>query len=402
MLRIRIQGNFAAPPRDAQINLAAVNDYLTYRYTPGVHTLVTQIVKLLPGTVLEYDFRTNELKTVPYFDRKSAGHGPSSAELFDLIQQAIQRKRRRRCERPASLLSGGIDSSLVSDLLQNSIPSLETYTLSFSSSDMDESERAKAISRSIEVPNTTIPNTNYSWERLEELVYHLDDPYGDPIIIALDKIFSFIQGRHRVVVTGEGSDEIFSGYVHHRIMAALEKVPGWAGFGAAALIDHLPREILRWLFPYSARLRSSDYTEAVRRMGNHLKDRTLPSFLQIFSVFDRSTLKRPEDTSLNDWGNYENSIKGLRNWDVDHWLCDSQLFKLDKISMASSIEAREPFVDQDLVLAVDRLDPKTYIFRMREDKPALRDAVHGRLRIPRGTHFAGERALSFNLLRIQL
>jgi len=365
---------------NATMDTPAINDYLKWRYTPGSHTLVSEIVKVAPGTVLEFDFRTNRLESLPYFRLNKPDQAPSPSEVFDLIKQAVARRGVADVG-VAALLSGGIDSSIICDLLQSSVGNLETYTLSFSDESMNEAEHARAISHSIGVRNQIIPNTDYSWEQLERLAYHLDDPLGDPIIIALDKIFSFIKGQYRVIVTGEGADEIFSGYVHHRIMAVLEKAPRSMGVLGGSLMNRVPHEVLRQLFPYAARLHSNDYSEALRRVTSYTTKRTLASFLEIFSVFDESTLLHGAQTSLTNWGNYENTLEGLRAWDRQNWLCDSQLFKIDKIAMASSIEAREPFVDQDLIGAVSRL-PSSAHFNFRQDKPILRAAVKGRLRIP--------------------
>jgi asparagine synthetase B (glutamine-hydrolysing) len=97
-------------------------------------------------------------------------------------------------------------------------------------------------------------------------------------------------------------------------------------------------------------------------------------------LFDQSSLRHPEKTHA--FPDIENamSLESLRKWDLRHWLPDSQLFKLDKISMASSIEAREPFVDVDLVESISAV-PSSHHVSLWHDKPVLRNAVAGRLRL---------------------
>ena len=170
----------------------------------------------------------------------------------------------------AALLSGGVDSAVVCDFLSRSVDSLHTYTLSFPGLAIDEADEATAISRQLGIINTRIPDEAASLDTLSRLAHHLDDPYGDPIILALDRIFSFIGQKQRVLVTGEGADEIFSGYIHHRILGLLDRMPSPLLPLGSSLVPHLPVSFIRALFPYSGKLSPADASSAVRRFGGVL------------------------------------------------------------------------------------------------------------------------------------
>lgn len=364
----------------AEIDRDSVYDYLRLRYVPGQATFFEQIRKVPPGCVLEMEPGKKDLREIRHFEIKSRSEKVSEEELFHLLEQAFSRRAVADVE-VAALLSGGIDSALVCDVLERSVKSLHTYTLTFPGSSFDESARAAEISRVIGARNDLIPSVVPQLDRLGDLVYHLDDPYGDPIILALDRIFSFISGKQRVVVTGEGSDEIFSGYVHHRVMGLAEKIPGFCLTGLGRFQKLFPQKLFRLLFPYSGSLSERDYQRAWGRMAHFGGEPSLASFQSVFYLFDDADFREQGLSHLGLSRALKPTLQAVRDWDMTHWLPDSQLFKLDKIAMASSIEAREPFVDQDLVSAALSFSARQH-FSFKTDKPILRSAVHGKVRVP--------------------
>jgi asparagine synthase (glutamine-hydrolysing) len=372
--------------KNPEIDREAVHDYLRFRYVPGERTLIRQIRKLPQASVGVFDPArgTFEIQTYWSLEKHVEKASPprDPAELFQTIETAISRRAVADVE-VAALLSGGIDSGLVCDILEKSIHSLHTYTLDVGDPELSEAKKASEISHRIGSENTIIPNSKPGLQDLSELVYHLDDPYGDPIILALQRIFRSIHGKQRVVVTGEGADELFSGYVHQRMMGMLDQlskmIPGWNILSGLSL-KVLPANLIRKALPYSGKLTTEDLKRALDRFSAVVSDSTLQGFQSFFYLFDDRLLVDPKPALQGTSRGYKRDLKSVREWDLRYWLADSQLFKLDKISMASSIEAREPFVDIDLVSQVYSIPAKKH-FSWNTDKPKLRAAALGRTRI---------------------
>jgi asparagine synthase (glutamine-hydrolysing) len=366
--------------RHAELDEAAVFDYLRLRYVPGRATLFRDVRKVPPGTVMEIAALSMDTHEVTYFHEVAGDHAPNGDELFSLIEQAISRRAVADTE-VAALLSGGIDSGLVCDILERSVKQLHTYTLGFPGHVSDESARASRISELLGTRNTIIPDAPSDIEQLSRVTYHLDDPYGDPIILALDRIFSFISGKQRVVVTGEGADEIFSGYVHHRVMGISERVPKSLMSMGAGFAGIFPHSLLHQLFPYAGKLSADDYRRALARLSRYAEKRSLAAFETIFFLFDDDDFTQSSLTNLRFGSETRPGLREVREWDIANWLPNSQLFKLDKIAMAWSIEAREPFVDSDLIQAVKQIPVRNHV-HFTGDKPVLRAAVQGKVRLP--------------------
>jgi asparagine synthase (glutamine-hydrolysing) len=369
--------------RDLDVDSTAVEAYLRLRYVPTNWTLFRQIRKLEPGHALEISIYGGPIQSkvvVDPFDAKALETKlPNSEDLFQALKVAVQR-RAVADVRVAALLSGGIDSSAVCELLSDRIDQLHTYTLGFAEPHLDESNVSRKIAETLHLPNLTIPQRPKSIKQLTSLAYHLDDPYGDPIILALDDIFSFIQSKERVIVTGEGADELFSGYVHHRALYLYLSTPSLLRNTLPSLSAVLPRTAIASLLPYSGTLTANDLDVAHRRFTYFIQSPSLSTFASIFDLFDAADFRGKTYQHTMTWGNDELSLENLRARDLRIWLSDSQLFKLDKISMKYGIEAREPFVDLDLVREVLRLDPRKH-FGLGGDKIPLRSALEGRAQI---------------------
>jgi asparagine synthase (glutamine-hydrolysing) len=372
------------------IDTGAVTDYLRFRYVPGEATLVKEIRKVKPGSVLVWKESDDSLTGTDYYLLPTAETAPSSTEVFERLRTAVERRSVADVE-VAALLSGGIDSGVVCDLLSRSVKALHTYTLDVGDPKLDESSAAKKISESIGVVNVRISSDELSFADLSSLAYHMDDPYGDPIILALHRIFSSISGKQRVVVTGEGSDEIFSGYVHHRAMGLMDRIPSSLRSSSLRALHLVPAAVMRAILPYAEKMSREDYEHALKTVSSW-RTRKLSSFLSTFFLFDQRSLRHPDRSHA--FPEIENamSLESLRQWDLRNWLPDSQLFKLDKISMASSIEAREPFVDIDLIESINAVPSANHV-SLWHDKPVLRKAVAGRLRL--GNDVVNRRKTSF-------
>ncbi len=355
------------------INEESAAKYLKKRYIPGEETLVSSIFKVPHGNMLTLNTETLDFVIVPFTPNSSVQH---SKTLIEVLRTAVLRRKVASVE-VAGLLSGGIDSGLVCDFLSEEESNFTAYTLDVGDSSLDETPVAATVAAKLHISHKKIPFKESDIGQLRKLIYHLDDPYGDPIILSLDRIFDQIKGKQRVIVTGEGSDEIFSGYIHHRAIGLFDYVPGALTGVMSLVLSLLPISLIKMMLPYSGKLSTEDLGIAIERFKFFLKTRKLQAFHDIFHLFDESEIK----TKSSETSNAIASLKTVRDWDFNNWLPSSQLFKLDKISMKSSIEAREPFVDIDLFNYVDKMSPEKHI-SLTQDKVFLRQSVKGKSRLP--------------------
>lgn len=352
----------------------ATQEYLRFRFVPGDRTLISEIKKVPANSALRFSLETSTYKIEKL---------PSSSQLNALsVEQALVESVNRRSVahvEVAALLSGGIDSTIVCEILSRTNTNLSAYTLGTGNAgSIDETSAARDIASSIGLAHNSITPQTWTASRLDLLTYHLDDPYGDPIIMSLDEIFAAISGHHRVVLTGEGADELFSGYVHDRAGWLASRIPGPLASFSGRAVDHIPAGLLRRILPYSGTVSDSDLDVAKSRLSGFLAHRTMGSFLKIFNLFGDEDFQevladRADDETF--------SLAALRTWDRETWLTHSQLFKMDKISMKSAIEAREPYLDVDLFSVVDAIPARKH-FGLTRDKVVLRETARLIPRLP--------------------
>ena len=356
------------------LNHRAIDQYLTLRYVPGNATLVSEINKILPGHALVFDMFENKLSERPHYRQGTIV--PKTNDICEALTFAIDR-RGVAAHEVAACLSGGLDSGLVCDFLSRRIRSLETYTLKIDGA--DETTGAQTISDALGIKNNQVSIIAPTIESFEKIIFHLDDPYGDPIIFALDSLFASIGQRHRIVVTGEGADELFSGYIHHRALAFLNLFPRWLYPTLRRALRMMSPATVNYLLPYAVRLGAEEVSIAVARVSKFLSDPNMQNFQSIFATFSFEDLinNRP----FQEFEKSVPTLEMLRNLDLSNWLPNSQCFKLDKIAMKYGVEAREPFLDIDLMATVLKF-PASDHFKIFSDKPVLRRAVSKKTRLP--------------------
>ena len=226
----------------------ALQEYLAYGYTLGPRTLTSGVYKLLPGELLTYDLSTRVIKTAPYFSIPKAAVEPLSAiEAEERLEELLENSVRRHLvsDVPAGiLLSGGIDSSLVTAMAARVQPGVRTFSVTFpGASRFDESAYARRVARHFDTDHTELEMETFGPEVLYDLAYQFDEPIADHAIVPTYLLSRRIRESVTVALGGDGGDELFGGYPHYGIIArqsALRRVPG----PARHLLSRLCRAVL--------------------------------------------------------------------------------------------------------------------------------------------------------------
>ncbi len=340
-----------------ELDLLALHFYLTYRYVPHPHTIFRSIRKLPPAHLLVLE--GGAMRIQPYWELRSApvrewNEEALCREIVGHLREAV--RLRMVSDVPlGAFLSGGIDSSAVVALMaQVSSTPVKTFAVGFEG-DGDDLERARLVAQAFGTEHHELVVKPDAAGLLPWLVRHLDEPFADPSIIPTYYLSRFARERVTVVLNGDGGDETFAGYGKYR----QEWVAGWLGllpkFGNGILERGIT--VLRRLAPHGGALRSLE--EACRSVSLTPSERYayLSGALehqvrkQLYSPdFQAAVGDSPDPLAERYRGiPFEDRVNRMLATDIQSFLPDDLLYKMDMATMVVSLEARSPFLDHRFV-----------------------------------------------------
>ena len=336
----------------------AISDLVSNLYVPGPRTIFDGVEKVLPGHFVSYN-RSGERRDEQYWnaDFYHPEEGISEAVWMDRIDEVLTTAVRRRlvADVPLGLLlSGGVDSSLVTAIAATSVGSVKTFSVAADDHELDETRYASAVARRYKTDHHVLRVRGDVRRHLPALVASLGEPMADASALNFVGIAELARQSVTVVLTGDGGDEGFGGYSTF-----------WAYFHAARLAGWLPTGMR----PAAAKVAASlqQMPGALRRTGTLLKLASLPVERTFhggrwITAADRDALfskeMREQVAGHDPAGHYRAALESTsRAATVDRvmqahlltTLPDDYLAKVDAASMAVSLEARSPFLDQDLI-----------------------------------------------------
>jgi len=361
----------------------AIHEYLALRYVPGPGTMFREVRKLPAGHygLVDADGRL----TVRRWWEPPLHEGPfegSEQDYLDGFAERFERsiERRLMSEVPfGAYLSGGLDSSTIVGAMSGIVTTpVRTFSVGFDY-EHDELEGAADTARRFGCDHTEIVCRLSDLDLLPEIVWHLDEPLGDPIVIPMYLLAREAKKKVTVILAGEGADETLGGYLFHRALLTGHRIsraaPGWLHRGPLlAGIALAPPALLNLAFDYPAQLGrrgKQKVMDFVRLLG---PDRVEDAWRHLISLFDERDLlglytadfeaalgDRVADPAPAARGTRAPFLNRVIDLQFDHWLPDDILTKQDKLSMASGIEARVPFLDHELVEYDLRVPPSLKI-----------------------------------------
>lgn len=375
---------------EARMDPIAIWDYLSYWYVPEPGTPIQDVRKLPPGHVLVVDgagVHLRQFRDLPVPGAHRMALGESCELVWRSLRNAVS--RHLRSDVPAGvLLSGGIDSSLVAMLAKEAGAELQAYTVDFDIPSYSEADQARKTARSLGFPLRVIPLTAAEvQEEIEQILDLLDDPFGDFSIIPC--AFLYREARKEVVValSGDGGDELFAGYQTHfvhkynRVFSRLPRIM------QAGLRSLLP------LVPDSRKYLSPAFRARAFLQGAGLEpERAHYAWKLIFSDEEKARLLSPEvrDACLG-WDSFRHMEELFRRCadfpdlvnrflyvDARSFLLCDNLVKVDRVSMAHSLEVRVPFLDLEVAEAAARI-PVEHKLNGTKTKFILRQLLGTRL-----------------------
>lgn len=397
-----IKSLLAHPAVTRDINEEALYHYLTFLTTPAPQTLFRGIEKLPPGHMLVCD-RNGTIKVSSYWDAIVPSPTEKYSEEFCverirlLLTQAVE--KRMMSDVPFGVfLSGGVDSSANVALMARMTDRVKTFTVGFKDADgFNELEYARQISQIFATDHHEVmigPEDVVNF--LPDLIFHQDEPIADPVCVPLYYVSKLARDNDTIVVqVGEGSDEIFSGYssyidylnIYEKVWQKLERLPRVLRRGMGMMLSPFAGTIANNFLPRGQKL----FPELVRRLEAG-EDLFWGSVIIHDEVSKNSLLSKNFRSRTRGLSSYTISknyldviskekssadfLEKMTYLELKMRLPELLLMRVDKISMATSIEARVPFLDHKLVEFAMNI-PRELKYKNGQAKYILKKALEG-------------------------
>lgn len=353
------------------VNRRALRPYLTFQYSVMEETFFEGVNKLLPAHCFTWNAEDG-IKIRRYWDVDFTEGEESFEHYRDELDATVRESvaaHRISDVRVGSFLSGGVDSSYITAALMPD----ETFSVGFAFDKFNETDEAGELSRLLGIKNyKKIIEADECFENFEDIQYHMDEPQSNPSSVPLYFLAKLAKEHVTVVLSGEGADEIYAGYEWYDetpMMRKYKKLPKPLRIAAASAARKLPY-FKGHDFIIKGSSRPEDYfigqalvfpeKEALSVLNDKYRD--APSVKEITApIYERVKGK--------------SELVKKQYLDLNLWLPGDILLKADKMSMASSLELRVPFLDKVVMKQAQEI-PSRFKINEKNTKYVLREASH--------------------------
>jgi asparagine synthase (glutamine-hydrolysing) len=372
------------------LDLAALDAYLTLSYVPAPYSIFQDARKLLPGHVLFYQSGETRVSSywrlpqpAPVDGRGAASVDELSQQLLTLLRQAV--KRHLISDVPlGAFLSGGLDSSTVVALMaEEATGPVRTFSVGFAEESFDETPQARRVAQAFATDHHELVQRAEPAVLVEKIAWMCDEPFADSSIIATHSVADLAREHVKVALTGDGGDEIFGGYLLYRadkLAGLYRRLPGPARDRVIPrLVTLLPASEAKVSLDFKLKrfVRAASLPPDAAHLGwkaifTHDARRELLGESpdgDVALTLARSHFWEPERASLIDRALFLDACMGMP---------DDMLTKVDRATMAVSLEARVPLLDRAVVEFMASL-PSSYKVHGWQLKYLFKRAVSGLL-----------------------
>ncbi|GBD81241.1 asparagine synthetase [Tetragenococcus halophilus subsp. halophilus] len=368
------------PAFEKQVNPGALKPYMTFQYPATDETFFKDVYRVPEG---HYFFVKNgEVTFTQYWDMEYTEENMTEKEAVDLIDQAVQETTNAHLisdVEVGTFLSSGVDSSLVTALAKPQY----TFSIGFGEHTYNESSEAKKLTDILNLRNySRVIESEEAFNAFPEIQYHLDEPSSNASCVPLYFLAKLAREHVKVVLSGEGADELFAGYTEYgfssnskmvRVFAqGLKKLPKKSRYRLASRLKNAHNFHGR-LHLYQSIAPAEDFFigQAFVFDEDEAADYLQPTYQQSESVHDIVHKQYQKVPDLPD-------LKKMQYLDMHQWMPKDILLKADKMTMAHSLEARTPLLDTRLMEVAEKI-PSKYLLNSKETKYAFRKAAHRHL-----------------------
>lgn len=371
-----------APGVERRLSLSAIDHLLSFLTTPSDQSIVECVRKLEPGHFLMAS-PGQRPRVERYWE---PAFRPDYSRSEDDFAEEL-RERLVECVRShlvsdvpvGAFLSGGIDSSaVVAAMARHASGPVKTFTIGFAEESFSEAPQARRVAKALGTEHHELILEPQALSVIDEIVWHLDEPFGDSSCIPTYMVSGLAAQHVTVVLSGDGGDEIFGGYDKYVVEGrerAFDRLPAAARMGAAALSACMPEGMRgKNLLRHFSLEGAERYLDAQTLFPREQKARLLRR--ELFAAMDGKDPAEPWRRLLADqrgpW------LSALQRLDLESYLPLDILTKVDRMSMAHSIEARVPLLDHELVEFAGRIPPEMHLGQ-GQTKSLFKKAMRGML-----------------------
>jgi asparagine synthase (glutamine-hydrolysing) len=364
-----------------EVDITAIYDFFTYQYIPPPKSIFSFIKKIEAGTLLRFSVDSNKIEIerywhlpiVPSIEPISIQH--IEENLINLLKESIQ-YHLVSDTRVGAFLSGGIDSSCVVSFASESSPQLQAFTVGFDVEYKDETRYAAQLAKHLGIIHykSTMTRDDFK-EFLKRFTEIYDEPFGDTSGMPTFIVSSLARKHVKVALSGDGGDEVFGGYIRSASDFGMKTYGLQLNDFASRLLTCMPRTHFR---RYISRLLPS--SEQIIQNAAWMRQG------QKRLLFCPEVIKQSIDRNYDDlWffrKNFVDTKDALRNrllLDFYTWLPEKMLTKVDRASMANSLEVRVPLLDQKIIEYMFSLPSEFTWHILRGGKWLLKRTLHGRI-----------------------
>ena len=362
------------PLYEKKFNVRTLDNYLSFQYALPPETFFEGIYCLLPGHYLKY--KDGKLTTKRYWEAtfepdESLSEEDAVNKIEDVFEKSVEAHKISDVE-VGCFLSSGVDSSYVSSYFADQ----KTFTVGFDFGEKyNEIDWAKGLSEQIGVDHHyKVIQSDEFWGNIKKVQYHMDQPLADPSCIALYFVSKIASEYVKVVLSGEGADELFGGYTIYNEINSLrgyQKLPLGLRRFLAGVVRPLPKFkgrnfLLRGALSVEERFIGNAFMFNKAEKQKILKDGSIAHEPQEYTASYYDRVKDYDD------------ITKMQYLDINTWMVGDILLKADRMSMANSLELRVPFLDKE-VFKVARTIPYRLRVNKENTKYAMRKAARRHL-----------------------
>ena len=333
------------------VDKSSLQNYLSFQYTPNYNTIINEIKEVPNGTY--FTIKNGDIEFKRYHEFKFSNNDVVEKNVYDIINDSVKHHMIANVE-VGTFLSGGIDSTITTALAAKINPKIKSFSIGFDVEGYNELNFAKKTAEYLGIENISISVSEQEYiKALPSVAYYMDDPLADPSCVGIYLLSEEARKHVKVVLSGEGSDELFGGYNIYKEYYSLKP------------FSYLPEAVKGKVNKMAKLLPDIKGKSYLLRGTTQLKDRYIGN-AKIFSNEEVKNIILDYDennTCSNilsslyeecDKNNYDD-VTTMQYIDMNTWLEGDILLKADKMSMAHSLEVRVPFLDKEVLKCAEGL-----------------------------------------------
>jgi asparagine synthase (glutamine-hydrolysing) len=334
-----------------EIDYDSLDCYLSMGFIPADKCILKGFKKLPPAHTLIFNLNNGSTEIDRYWELPEYDHSQEVNEndLLDKLEELLENsvKRQLVSDVPVGvLLSGGLDSSLITAMAVRNSNKINTFSIGFPNfKSIDETKYAELISSRFDTNHTMLTADSFDINQMTDILKHFDEPIMDSSMLPTWLVSNLVKKHCSVALGGDGGDELFGGYTHYQSLLKMQQKS-----------KMMPKYFRKLLSSSSEKYLPTGFRgrNFLQQLGEDYENNT-PIFNKIFDPHTRKKLMKgnleyrvvAEELYKDSTGG--DLIQRLTRKDFNNYLAEDILVKVDRVGMMNSLEIRAPFLDQDLI-----------------------------------------------------